>query len=1013
MQRIDIEQKDVFISWTGTDAAIKDTVAAHLEAHGLSVLLSDRECQGDFVTWSRSAATSAHIFLTVITERALNSAGMRWELEEIDRKLRSEEGEFWKDALIPVCESLALWEAYRKGFSPEGQAMLETLSAVVMEKDENGALTARCLEEIREKTEKRIVSHMLTLYREKTKPDYIKLIPLCDEDAADAAHPFEALYVSRKITEIDGNKQEIETHATPKVLCTGENVSFVYGPAGCGKSQYIHQIRGCVKETDVVISLSCADVSADGRGLLPIMYDEFRKICGNKYFYREANFNRLLTSRRLILVLDGMDEITTKDATRAFAEKVAEYYRANADSTALIFTGRNEKDADILLFGGAPVRRFRLDPLTEEEIGQLSNNLFLAFREEEKGQAFFVSIKDLGEEIRSNPLLLSQLAIVYRESGNVPKTVVGILDAISRITLRADGARHRNLQAIPARYLDMVKHDIGAILKSFSKEKYEKAAQGRQLESSRIFRHILKERYGESGEESGQRTEFLLEYLRNRAIFADGKFYHKMFLEYFAAVAYYEKCFDEDYGEIDDPDAITELFRHYGEDYWREVLQLFLVKADSCIDGESTEALYRLILSEDRITEYTLLFDVCRELIVHKQEASLVLAEDILEKSVNGTYPPYGPLFWYIPEYGQYESAVLAAERLAGNARALALVRDVCVIFGRKYTVADVTDKVEGAQLFTAAERGLSGVRRGLVELFCTGATDTSLGADIYPRCFNIAETKSLAENGCGLFGRMETLFEDELGLWKAEDYPELGGEYLGFVSCPYDKAVMEQTLQAKPTNKVRGLALSNTDDTVMDYVQFVRTSVRVMYVPENVTDYEEDYDLFMPLESLVRVVEDAHLYMPRDVRKIRVPESWVEINGNAFKDCTSLSSITIPESVTKIGRSAFEGCTSLSSITIPEGVTKIGRSAFKGCTSLSSITIPESVTEIGWFAFEGCTGLSSITIPESVREIVWRVFEGCTSLSSITIPESVTEIDLSAFAGCTSLSSITIPESV
>ena len=109
---------------------------------------------------------------------------------------------------------------------------------------------------------------------------------------------------------------------------------------------------------------------------------------------------------------------------------------------------------------------------------------------------------------------------------------------------------------------------------------------------------------------------------------------------------------------------ITELFKHYDDKYWRDVIKLFLVKADSCIDGETTEMLYKTILSNGGITEYTLLFDVCRELIVHKKEAQLVLVTEILEKSVNGEYPSYGPLFWYVPEYELYEIAVLSAERL-------------------------------------------------------------------------------------------------------------------------------------------------------------------------------------------------------------------------------------------------------------------------------------------------------------------------------------------------------------
>ena len=1049
---------DVFISWTGADIKIKEKIAECLKKSNITPLLSDEQCQGNFVEWSREAATSTHIFMTIITDHSLLSKGMQWELEEIDKKLCSDEGEFWKNIIIPVCQNFSVFEQYKAKLSFEGQKMLETLSAIMMETDEAGMPTEKCLKEICDKTAARIIYHMHTLYREKTKPDYIKLIPLCDIDVADSVYPFEKLYIRRSITEMDANKKEIRSFETPEELLSGGSISFLYGPAGCGKTQYINEIRACTHESSLLISLSCADVSADKRELFEIMYEDFINICGNRGFYTKDDFNRLLKAKQLILVLDGMDEITTKAATRVFVEKTVSYYKANRNNTTLIFTGRNEKDADILLFEDVSLRRFRLDKLTDAEIEKLGNNLFLLFDEEDKYGEFYVSVKDLSDEIRANPLLLSQLAIVYKDRGDIPQTVVGILDAVSSITLRSDKLLQRNLQAVPELYRKMISHDISGILKSFARERYEKTSQGKNIEFSKIFNHILKDKYKEKGEACRERTEFLLEYLRNRAIFADGKFYHKMFLEYFTAVSYYEDSFDEDYGEIEDIAVINELFSHYHDEYWREVIKLFLVKADSCIDGETTQELYEEILSNNAIAEYTLLFDVCRELIVHKREASLVLVKEILEKSANGEYPAYGPLFWYVPEYELYEIAVLAADTLAGNAKALALVRDVCFIFGRKYTVAEITDEVDGKNLYQAVKSDLSGVREGLLELFCIGKTDSVLGTDIYPRCFNIAEAKSFMEYGHGVFGRMSVIFEDELGLWE-EDYPELGGEYIGFVSCPYNKAEMELKLNRKSTVKVRGLALINTENIEMDYVEFVRTSVRMLYVPENTECFEKDYALFMGLDFAIKIADGKLIYIFQNVRKIVVPEhtmvlrknlysnlqfleevylpqSLLTIEAEAFSDCSNLQGIIIPDSVTKIGQFAFKscinlqeinipnsletiekgifvGCSSLNNILISDSVMTIEDSAFLGCKSLNNVSIPNTVITIGDNAFADCTNLSNIIISDSIEVINLGMFFGCTKLSNITIPNSVTEIRDAAFFGCTNLSNITIPNSV
>ena len=137
------------------------------------------------------------------------------------------------------------------------------------------------------------------------------------------------------------------------------------------------------------------------------------------------------------------------------------------------------------------------------------------------------------------------------------------------------------------------------------------------------------------------------------------------------------------------------------------------------------------------------------------------------------------------------------------------------------------------------------------------------------------------------------------------------------------------------------------------------------------------------------------------------------QIGEDAFRDCSTLSSIVLPNSITSICDRAFAACSGLTSFTIPDNVSFLGEDLFYGCTSLSSIALPHNMETIPYALFRGCEGLSSISIPDSVRTIDRYAFEWCSNLTSINIPNSVDFIGAYAFLGCTSLKSFTIPENV
>ena len=68
--------------------------------------------------------------------------------------------------------------------------------------------------------------------------------------------------------------------------------------------------------------------------------------------------------------------------------------------------------------------------------------------------------------------------------------------------------------------------------------------------------------------------------------------------------------------------------------------------------------------------------------------------------------------------------------------------------------------------------------------------------------------------------------------------------------------------------------------------------------------------------------------------------------------------------------------------------VTKIGANAFRNCTSLTSITIPSSVTRIWYRAFYDCSRLSEVIVNAVVPPTLGaNVFKYCNANLQIKVP--------------------------
>ena len=123
----------------------------------------------------------------------------------------------------------------------------------------------------------------------------------------------------------------------------------------------------------------------------------------------------------------------------------------------------------------------------------------------------------------------------------------------------------------------------------------------------------------------------------------------------------------------------------------------------------------------------------------------------------------------------------------------------------------------------------------------------------------------------------------------------------------------------------------------------------------------------------------------------------------------SEIKTVVIESGITKVGANAFKNCTSLTSVTLPSSIDSIENLAFSNCSSLLSVMLPGSLSVIRSQAFDN-SGIVSLSLPTSLKMIAFSAFSG-TKIKSVLIPKNTTRIDSSAFSNCKDLSVLTIPE--
>jgi hypothetical protein len=129
-------------------------------------------------------------------------------------------------------------------------------------------------------------------------------------------------------------------------------------------------------------------------------------------------------------------------------------------------------------------------------------------------------------------------------------------------------------------------------------------------------------------------------------------------------------------------------------------------------------------------------------------------------------------------------------------------------------------------------------------------------------------------------------------------------------------------------------------------------------------------------------------------------------IEGEAFRNCSSLAAIELPETVAAVYEGAFKA-SAIRHLHLPSLVPLISRELVYGCSRLETFTYGGVIQKIEMNVFQGCLLLSEFILRDGVETIGEAAFRE-SGLTSVRLPNaSLKLLSAGAFSQCQSLASV------
>lgn len=573
---------DLFISWNHNDKAFKDNLVSGIEGFNFDdthmkdervyphyrAWESDRDAEGVIEESIRNAVNNSKFFLVILSENSINSY---WVEMEIRMALDRLDNGSWspKNLLIiylnsPTCD---VGKIIAERSADDVFRKLAKFAAHYSTNNVDDLTVKNICERIRRGLEEDVIhSYRYKMTKGQNSFKYSLRSQYSDNGPnnvggiADALLSFEDGYIQRNVYSMPYNEA-----VSQDALADGGDF-FLVGEGGTGKSLYISNLmRKHFTDSKFFLRINIID------------YDEYIQTCNHLTELLSHELNRYLVdsdeyrSTRIIerargdagnpitIIIDGLDEVNAEKRVKLVG-MIREYKKSNI-ADRFIFTSRTATCFDDLqlIFDGklALYRLYGFEDADREKLyDNIKSNLIKtkesptalqqahARREksdEELKADFFLNLDSIGDEIKKNPLLLSNLIFIYLKNRG---------------------------KDFPSRKYEIVGHSVGIFVDELENDRgtlsrfpYRKYLVGRKLEDmlgniafrklqgcTHDFRRLLIEYFEDGRCMDGDDPETVgnevFNYLSRRAIISSDKITHDIFTAFFACCYLYNNIYE-------------------------------------------------------------------------------------------------------------------------------------------------------------------------------------------------------------------------------------------------------------------------------------------------------------------------------------------------------------------------------------------------------------------------------------------------------------------------------------